>query len=426
MLRSVDLATALGPKQPMATNGRQHLCSAPKRSFLDERLDLLTARYGDAVAAGTYCYQRVIEHQDGAWVTVGGRRLLMLASYGYLGLLGHPKIAAASQEAAATLGTGSHGVPLLAGTTTLHVELERAIADFVGTDAAVVFGSGYVANVATIAALATTDQVVICDRLDHASILDGCRLSGAKLMVYQHNDLAALERCLAQTEGRDALVVVDAVFSMDGDVAPMPEVVALCQRYGAALMVDEAHSLGVLGATGRGIAEHFDLDAGTIDIRTGTLSKSVPSAGGYVAGSHALVDALKHNARAFIFSAAVPPPQAAAASAAFAVVRDEPERVERLRRNGERYRTALRRLGFDLLASATPIVPLICPSEEAAFAMTHRCAADGVFVVPVVHPAVPRTSPRLRTMVTAAHGDDEIDLAVDVLARAGRRCGLIV
>lgn len=441
MLRPVALTTPNRPDLPVATNGHRRPRPAPRtavpaiiaargeatpaRSFLAERLDRLTARFRDAVAAGDYCYQREIEHQDGAWVTVAGRRLLMLASYSYLGLLGHPRIAAAAQAAAAILGTGSHGVPLLAGTTSLHVALEQSIADFLGAEAAVVFASGYVANVATLATLLTRDQTVICDRLDHASIPDGCALSGAKLMVFRHNDPAALDRCLARAGNRGALVVVDAVYSMDGDVASLPEIVAVCRRHGAVLMVDEAHGLGVLGDTGRGIAEHFALDGTAIDVRTGTLSKAIPSAGGYVAGSRALVDALKHNARAFIFSAAVPPPQAAAADAALAVIRDEPDRVDCLRRNGERYRTALRRLGFDFLGSTTPIVPVLCPTEQAAFAMTRDCEEAGLFVVPVVYPAVPRTAPRLRTMVTAAHTDEEIDLAVDVLARAGRRCGVV-
>ncbi len=327
--------------------------------------------------------------------------MLMMSSYSYLGLLGHPTINRAAQEALATFGTGTHGVRLLAGTNSLHVELERAIAQFNGTESAVAFSSGYVTNIAVISAFASRGHVVICDRLDHASIFDGCVLSGAKLMVYRHNDMGALKRRLEQAGNAGKLVVVDAVFSMDGDIVNLPEVVQLCRHYGAALMVDEAHSLGVLGSFGRGIEEHFGLNPEAIDIKMGTLSKTIPSIGGYVAGSAALVNALKHNARAFIFSAALPGPQAAAAHAAFGVIHEEPDRVRRLHENAERYSSALRRLGFDLLKTTTPIVPIMCRTELMTYKMTRLCQANGVFVLPIVYPAVPSKHPRLRTTVTA-------------------------
>ena len=220
----------------------------PDTPFIDQRVALLSERYLEGLAQGNYFYQQVIEELDGARVTVAGQPMLMMSSYSYLGLLGHPTINRAAQEALATFGTGTHGVRLLAGTNSLHVELERAIAQFNGTESAVAFSSGYVTNIAVISAFASRGHVVICDRLDHASIFDGCVLSGAKLMVYRHNDMGALKRRLEQAGNAGKLVVVDAVFSMDGDIVNLPEVVQLCRHYGAALMVDEAHSLGVLGS----------------------------------------------------------------------------------------------------------------------------------------------------------------------------------
>lgn len=390
-----------------------------------QRVRRLGERYAAGVARGDYFYQRAIERDEGAWVWVGGRRLLMLASYSYLGLADHPRIAAAATEAMARYGTGTHGVRLLAGTTALHVALEDAIARFTRTEAAMVYSSGYAANVATISALLTRGDTVICDRLSHASLYDGCLLAGASISVFRHNDLDDLRHLLRRRDGRGTLVIVDAVYSMDGDVAPVPDIAALCHACGATLLVDEAHSLGVLGATGRGIEEQFGLDPTAIDIKVGTLSKAIPSVGGYVAGSAALIAALKHNARAFIFSGALPPPQTAAAVAALEVLADEPWRVTTLQENARRYRDGVRALGFDTLQSTTPIVPIQCRSESTAYAMTRACQEGGLFVAPIVAPAVPARSPRLRTTVTAAHTAEEIDRALTVLQDAGNACGLI-
>jgi 8-amino-7-oxononanoate synthase len=394
-------------------------------SFSAQRLAILNERYQEAQAKGTYFYQPVITSQAGAWVVVEGQRRLMLASYSYLGLIGHPKINQAAQAAIAEFGTGAHGVRLLAGTTFRHRELEQTIADFKHTEDAIVFSSGYVANLATISTFATKGHVVICDKLNHASIVDGCSLSQARFVVFGHNDMADLERCLQQAGGAGTLVVVDAVFSMDGDLIDLPAVARLCKQYGAYLMVDEAHSLGVLGPTGRGIEEHFGLDSATIDIKMGTLSKAIPSVGGYVAGRAELIAALKHNARAFIFSAALPPPQVAAAQAAFEVIRVEPERVASLQRMVKRYLGAVQALGFNTLKSESPIVPLVCTTEQQAFDMTRMCQAEGLLVLPIVYPAVPIHAPRLRTTLTAAHSDADVDFALGVIERCGRRCGLI-
>lgn len=396
-----------------------------EQSYLPGRLQRLTERYREAVAAGNYFYESEIQGSEPTRVVVDGRSLVMLSSYSYLGLLHHPDVDAAAESAVHEYGTGSHGVRLLAGTTPLHRELEAQIADFKRSEAAIALSSGYVANLAAITTAANRHTVVICDKLDHASIVDACRLSQAEVMRFNHNDLDDLTRCLRQTEGRNQLVIVDGIYSMDGDVADLPGILDRCGQFGAALMVDEAHSLGVLGRTGSGIDEHFGLSPDAIDIKMGTLSKAIPSVGGYVAGSRELIDAIRHNASGYIFSGALPPPQAAAALAALQVIAAEPERVRRLQENAVLFHRLLRRAGFDLLRSTTPIVPLICRTEAQAYSMTRFCRANGVFVTPIVFPAVARSLPRLRLVVTALHTADDIQSAVEVLAAAGRSCGLL-
>jgi glycine C-acetyltransferase len=395
------------------------------QNFMMDRLETLTERYREGVQAGNYFYESEITAQTPTSVEVDGRQMVMLSSYSYLGLLRHPAIDAAAHDAVNHFGTGTHGVRLLAGTTSLHRQLERRIAAFKGTEDAVVFSSGYVANLATISTLLGRRAVAICDKLDHASIVDACRLSGAEFLRFAHNDMEDLERCLRQSDGRTRLIVIDAVFSMDGDIVDLPSVEALCRQQGAALMVDEAHSVGVLGATGHGIEEHFKLDGSAIDIKMGSLSKTIPGSGGYVAGSRVLIDALKHNARAYIFSGALPPPVAASAIAAFDVIEAEPERVAQLHSKTQRFQLALGTRGFRILHSMTPITALICRTEQQAFDMTRLCRQNGVYVTPVVFPAVPNALPRLRLVVTAALSDEQIDRAVDVLAAAGRVCGLL-
>jgi len=392
---------------------------------IQERIDAMNQRVAGIQQAGMYFYLQPLEELDGAWATVNGRRMLIFASYGYLDLLGHPKINAAAQEALARYGTGTHGVRILAGTLPLHNELEQTIARFKNAEAAIVYSSGYVTNVAVVSSLVGRKDVVICDKFNHASIVDGCLLSHAKLVRFRHNDMADLERRLRQADpnvGR--LVIVDAVFSMDGDIINLPEVSRLCRKYDALLMVDEAHSLGVLGETGHGIEEHFGLGE-VVDIKMGTLSKTIPSVGGYVAGSQELITYLKHVSRAFVFSAALPPPQAAAAKAAFEVMEQEPERGRKVRRNVAQFLGGLKARGFDTLNSATPIVPIICGEDERAYQMTKLCQEENIFVLPVVSPAVPVGQARLRANVTAAHSEGDIALALDVFERAGRAAGVI-
>jgi 7-keto-8-aminopelargonate synthetase-like enzyme len=276
----------------------------------------------------------------------------------------------------------------------------------------VVYSSGYVANIAAITTFVGRGRVVISDILNHASIVDGCVLSGARHLRFRHNDMRGLERCLMQAGTAGALVVTDAVFSMDGDIADLPAISELCRKNGAALMVDEAHSIGTLGETGRGIEEYFGMGVDTIDVKMGTLSKTIPAVGGYIAGSKALTNALRHNSRPYIFSAALPPAMAAAAITSLDVIETEPERVVKLRSNVATYRQGLKALGFEVLGEASPIVPVICPSEEKAFEMTRGCISRGLLVLPIVFPAVPRRTPRLRTIVTAAHDSRHIQQAL--------------
>lgn len=401
------------------------LADAPHGRFLDRRIDALSTEDRLIVAKDEYFYEPVIEEATGPRIKFDGRWYLNFASYSYLGLIGHDYIEDQVLRAVVRHGTGAHGVRLLAGTLHLHRELELALARFLGTEDAIVFSSGYMANVATVGALVGPGDVVIGDVYNHASILDGYRLSGATVITYAHNDLADLERALRKAGDAGRLVVTDAVFSMDGDVADLPGIVELCERYDAPLMVDEAHSLGVLGATGRGITEHFGIDPARVDVKMGTLSKTVPSAGGYVAGSSDLVFALKNNARGWMFSAAVTPAQVAAAKAAIEVMEAAPSLTRDTRTKSTRYREQLRALGFDTLASETPVVPIICTSADQAGTMARLCQQDGLFVQPIVYPAVPRTLPRLRTIVNLSHSDADLDAAVLTLEKAGRACGLI-
>ena len=367
----------------------------------------------------------VSELKGSSEVVVSGRTMLMLASYGYLGLLGHPRINEAASAAIEKYGSGTHGVRVLAGTLDIHLELERTIADFKNTEEAVTFSSGYVTNLAAISTIVGRRDIVLCDKYNHASIVDGCLLSGAELKRFRHNDMDHLEDLLKRySDHSTKLVIADAVFSMDGDIINLPEVVELCRKYGAWLMMDEAHSVGVLGKTGRGVEEHFGMQD-CVDIKMGTLSKSIPSIGGYIAGSTGLVNLLKHAARGFVFSAAIPPAQAAAAKAAFEVIMDEPDRIERVQQNARIFIDSLQGLGFDTMNSETAIVPVLCGTDEKAYELVRLCQSQDIFVLPVVSPAVPEGLSRLRATVTAGHSRTQIEYALSVLEVAGKQVGLI-
>ena len=369
--------------------------------------------------------QPITELRGGARVLVDGREMGMYASYGYLGLLGHPRIGAAAKAAIDKYGTGTHGVRSLAGTLTIHTELEETIAEFKHAEAAVTYSSGYATNLTVVSTLMGRGDYVISDKLNHASIVDGCLMSGAEFRRFKHNDMTDLEKRLEQVPpDRSKLVIADAVFSMDGDIIDLPTVVKLCQKYGAWLMIDEAHSVGVLGATGRGIEEHFGLND-VIDIKMGTLSKTIPSIGGYVAAKKEVISYLRHASRAYIFSAALPPAQTAAANEAFKVILDEPWRIEKLNQNTHQFINGLKEMGFDTMLTETAIVPVLCGSDERAFALTRDAQHHDVFVLPVVSPAVPEGLARLRATITAAHETEEIDYAMEVIGKAGKEIGII-
>ena len=393
---------------------------------LTERVEYWRARIQMTKDADLYFYNQPVDELAGnARAVLHGREMMMFASYSYLGLLGHPHINNAAKAAVDQFGTGTHGVRMLAGTLRLHEELEDTIAQFKQSEAAVTFSSGYVTNLTAISTLCGRHDTVFCDKLNHASIVDGCLLSGATFARFKHNDMDDLERVLKMADGSGMkLVVVDAVFSMDGDVVNLPRVAELCRKYGAWLMVDEAHSIGVLGKTGRGIEEHFGL-GDVVDIKMGTLSKTIPSVGGYLAGKKDLIQMFKHASRAYIFSAALPPAQAAAAKAAFEVILNEPERVEILSRNTDHFTKGLKQVGFDTMNTTTAIVPVLCGEDERAFHMVQRCQYQDVFVLPVVSPAVPSGSARLRSTVTAGHTAQDIERALDVFEDAGKQAGII-
>ena len=400
----------------------------PKNDAIQQRIQAMCERVNTAKQLDLYFYnQPISELRGGARVLVDGREMGMYASYSYLGLVGHPRINAAAKAAIDRFGTGTHGVRTLAGSLTLHHELEERIAEFKGVEAAVTYSSGYVTNLTVVSTLVGRGDYVICDKLNHASIVDGCMMSGAKFLRFRHNDMESLEQRLQQASGDgDAakLVVADSVFSMDGDIINFPKLVELCRKHDAWLMIDEAHSLGVLGETGRGIEEHFGMP-GTIDIKMGTLSKTIPSVGGYIAGRREMIDYLRHASRAYIFSAALPPAQAAAAKAAFEVILDEPWRVEKLNANTKQFIGGLKGRGFDTMLTETAIVPVLCGSDEQAFHMTAVAQHQDIFVLPVVSPAVPPGMARLRATVTAAHEPAEIEHAMNVIEAAGKQIGLI-
>ncbi|MGQ9833773.1 MAG: aminotransferase class I/II-fold pyridoxal phosphate-dependent enzyme [Candidatus Villigracilaceae bacterium] len=365
------------------------------------------------------------ELRGGARSVVNGREMTIFASYSYLGLIGHPRINAAAKAAVDKYGTGTHGVRTLAGSLAIHNELEETIAAFKHREAAVTYSSGYVTNLTVISTLMGRGDYVFSDKINHASIVDGCLMSGAEFRRFRHNDMADLENRLQQVpNGSAKLVIADAVFSMDGDIVDLPKLVALCQKYNAWLMIDEAHSTGVLGKTGRGIEEHFDM-VGAVDILMGTLSKTIPSVGGYVAVNQDMATYLRHASRGYIFSAALPPAQAAAANEAFKVILDEPWRIEKLNANTRQFITGLKSAGFDTLLTETAIVPVICGDDEKAFTMTRLCQHRDVFVLPVVSPAVPQGLARLRATVIATHESEEIDQALEVITQAGKEVGII-
>jgi glycine C-acetyltransferase len=390
------------------------------------RIKAMTDRIHYLKTNDLYFYnQPVAEMRGDAKVLVNGREMGMYASYSYLGLVGHPRINEAAKKAVDKFGTGTNGVRTLAGTLTIHNELEETIANFKHAEAAITYSSGYATNLSVVSTLMGRGDYVFSDKINHASIVDGCLMSGAEFRRFRHNDMEHLEGLLKNAPSDVAkMVIADSVFSMDGDIIDFPKVVELCKKYNAWLMIDEAHSLGVLGEKGTGIEEYFNL-YDQIDIKMGTLSKTIPSVGGYVAAKKEIITYLRHASRAYIFSAALPPAQAAAANEAFKVILDEPWRIERLNQNTKQFIGGLKSMGFDTMLTETAIVPVLCGEDDMAFAMTREAQHNDVFVLPVVSPAVQEGLARLRATVTAAHEPSEIERAMDVIGEAGKKLGLI-
>ena len=396
-------------------------------AFLGDELAELRARH-------LYRPLRVMSSAQGPVVEVDGRELISLSSNDYLGLTHHPRLREAALAAVRDYGVGSGAVRTIAGTMTMHEALEQELADFKGTESVLTFQSGFTANTGVIPTITGEDDLIVSDALNHASIIDGMRLSKAPRRIYPHGDVAALREILreARETGREGtgnpyrliLVVTDGVFSMDGDIAPLPGIVEAAEEVGAAVYIDDAHASGVLGRDGRGSVDHFGLK-GRVDIQVGTMSKAMGVLGGYVASTQALRDLLIQRARPFLFSTSHPPADAAACREAIRVMRDEPWRIERLWASTQRFKAELTRLGFDTGRSETPITPIIVGDSEAAIRFSSRLFEVGVFATSVVYPTVALDQARLRTIVTAALTDEHLDRALEAFARVGRELGII-
>jgi glycine C-acetyltransferase len=382
-----------------------------------------------------YRPMRVLSSPQAAEVVVDGKELISLSSNNYLGLATHPKLKEAAIAATRDFGTGSGAVRTIAGNMTIHERLETELAEFKHTEAVLTFQSGFTANTGVIPVVAGENDLIVSDALNHASIIDGMRMSKAPRVVFPHKDVAALHELLrtARDNGRvDAggqpyrliLVVTDGVFSMDGDIAPLPDIVAAAEEFGAAVMVDDAHASGVLGRNGRGTVDHFGLH-GRVHIQVGTLSKAMGVLGGYVAGSQSLRDMLIQRARPFLFSTSHPPAVAAACVAAIHVLQEEPELIDRLWSNTIYFQTGLRRLGFDTGASETPIAPVLMGDSATAGRFSQRLFEEGVFAQPVVYPTVALDKARIRTIVTAEHSIEQLDRCLAAFGKVGREIGLI-
>jgi 8-amino-7-oxononanoate synthase len=378
----------------------------------------------EVMAAGFYPYFRVVESEQNPEVIVAGKKMVMLGSNNYLGLTSHPKVKDAAIEAVKKYGSGCAGSRFLNGTLDIHVKLEEKLAKFFRKEAALTFSTGYQTNLGIISSLAGKDDVVVIDKLDHASIIDACRLSFAEVKKFRHNDMASLEYVLKESGDRGKLVVVDGVYSMEGDIAPLPDIVAIGKKYGARIMVDDAHGVGVLGKTGRGTAEHFGLEK-EVDVIMGTYSKSLASIGGFVVADESVVHFMKHTSRPLIFSASPPPASVASVIAALDVIDQEPERRERLWHNTDKMMKAFKKMGYDTGVSETPIIPLFMGEMERAFMMWKILSDEGVFVNPVVPPATQQGRCLIRTSYMATHTDEMLDRVLVILEKAGKKLGVI-
>src|SRR5882724_336605 len=396
----------------------------PQLAYLAQQLDELKKK-------GTYFKLRVLEDEQAPECTFDGKHVINLASNNYLGLTTHPKLRAAAIEATRKFGVGPGAVRTIAGTMRLHLELEEKIARFKNVEACVVFQSGFTANAGTVSAILGKEDFIISDELNHASIIDGARLSRAKILVYKHKDVAHAEEHLASVKDQPGrkLLITDGVFSMDGDIGPLPGLCDVAEKYGAIMMVDDAHSSGVLGKNGRGTIDHFNVH-GRVDIQVGTLSKAIGAIGGYVCGTRDLIDFLYHRARPFLFSTSHPPSVAATCIAAFDVLQEEPDRIEKLWENTRFWKKELGLLGFDIggkttPASETPITPIIVGDAKLTMEFSRELFKEGVMGTGIAFPTVPEGKARIRTIVTATHTQEELGQALDVLKTVGKRMGIV-
>jgi glycine C-acetyltransferase len=396
----------------------------PQLAYLGKQLEELKAK-------GTYFKLRVLEDECAPECTFDGKKVINLASNNYLGLTTHPKLREAAIAATKKYGVGPGAVRTIAGTMSLHMELEEKIARFKNVEACVVFQSGFTANAGTVSAILGKDDFIISDELNHASIIDGARLSRAKILVYRHKDVSHAEEQLASVKGQPGhkLIITDGVFSMDGDIGPLPGLCDIAEKYGAIMMVDDAHSSGVLGKNGRGTIDHFNVH-GRVDIQVGTLSKAIGSIGGYVCGSRDLIEFLYHRGRPFLFSTSHPPSVAATCIAAFDVLEQEPELIERLWKNTRFFKQELGALGFNIggattPASETPITPIIVGEGRLAMEFSRELFKDGVMATGIAFPTVAEGKARIRTIMTATHTQDQMEQALEVLKKVGKRLKII-
>lgn len=390
-----------------------------KTNWIEQEIENLKSQ-------GLYNNIRTIGSPQGAWLIVDGKNVLNFCSNNYLGLANHLDLISASKKATGELGIGPAAVRSIAGTTTLHVELERRIAKFKGVEAAITFQSGFTANLATVPALVGKEDVIFSDKLNHASIIDGCRLSGAKIIAYEHNDVKHLEEQIKAnlSQYRRALIITDGVFSMDGDVAPLPEIYEVAKKYDILLMVDDAHGEGVLGKGGRGIVDHFGLH-GKVDVEVGTFSKAFGVVGGMVAGKSIIVEWLRQRGRPFLFSSAMTIPDTAACLAAIDLLEDSTQLVDKLWENAKYFKAGMKSLGFDTGVSETPITPVMLGEAKLAQQFSKELFEEGVFAMAIGFPTVPQGKARIRVMISASHSQDDLDKGLEAFKKVGKKLDVI-
>jgi glycine C-acetyltransferase len=390
------------------------------------KTDWITQELDSLKTQGLYNRIRTIGSPQGAWLVVDGKKVLNFCSNNYLGLANHPKLVAAAKKIIDEMGVGPAAVRTIAGTTTVHLELERRLAAFKGVEAAISFQSGFAANLATIPALIGKEDVIFSDRLNHASIIDGCRLSGGKIIPYEHCDVGSLESVIKEnlSQFRRAIIITDGVFSMDGDIAPLDKISEVAQRYDILLMVDDAHGEGVLGRGGRGIVDHFGLH-GKVDVEVGTLSKAFGVVGGVVAGNATIIEWLRQRGRPFLFSSAVTPPDAAACIAAIDLLESSTELIDRLWDNAKYFKGEMKRLGFNTGVSTTPITPVMLGESPLAQQFSRELFDDNVFAMALGFPTVPQGKARIRVMISAAHEKKDLEKGLDSFSKVGKKLGVI-